>query len=656
MNKLTLLVFLLLGSSSVFSQNDVLLNISGEVVTTEEFNLVYNKNNSSAQAIDPKTKEEYLDMYINFKLKVKEAESLGMDTASGFVKELAGYRRQLAAPYLTDNKVTESLIREAYDRKKEDVNAWHILIACDADAAPKDTFDAWIQCKKIKEGITNPAEEFSQKAKEFSKDPSALQNGGDLGYFNVFQMVYPFETAAYTTLKGEISDPVRTRFGYHLLWVKDKRPARGEIRVAHIMVKSAENEVPEEADKKEQKINELYEKLKAGEEFETLANQYSDDKGSAPKGGELPWFGTGRMVKSFEDAAFSLENDGDYSAPIKTRFGWHIIKRLEKKELGSYEELKTELKTKVEKDGRGNKSKDAFYKRAKEEYAFKSNAKSIAAVAALIDRSYFERTWKVGDNFSDKNQMVFSLTDKKYKKEKKSFTQRDFAEFVENDKTFQRLPVVDSTVVINKLFEAFVNQRLSDFENERLEYKYPKFKALIQEYHDGILLFDLMDQKVWGKAVSDSAGLASYFEKNKENYKWGERVDAILFSCADSSVVSQCKSILKSQIDSGINISEISSELNKKSQLAVSIEEKKFLKEDNPIIDQIKWKPGFSEVIDKDNRLWFAYVKEVLPVQNKTLEEARGSSISGYQDYLEKEWLKQLRVKYPVQVFKENLN
>ncbi|MGB0402638.1 MAG: peptidylprolyl isomerase [Salibacteraceae bacterium] len=656
MNKLTILVVLLLSSSVLFSQDNVLLNISGEVVTTEEFNLVYNKNNSSAQAIDPKTKEEYLDMYINFKLKVKEAESLGMDTAKGFVKELSGYRRQLASPYLTDNNVTESLIREAYDRKKEDVNAWHILIACDADAAPKDTFDAWIQCKKIKEGITNPSEEFSKKAKEFSKDPSAVQNGGDLGYFNVFQMVYPFETAAYNTPKGEISEPVRTRFGYHLLWIKDKRPARGEIRVAHIMVKNNENDTPEESVKNEQKINEIYQKLKAGEKFETLASQYSDDKGSAPKGGELPSFGTGRMVKSFEDAAFSLENDGDYSAPVKTRFGWHIIKRLDKKEVGEYEDLKDELKTKVEKDGRGNKSKDAFFMRAKEEYAFKSNAKSIAAIAALINRSYFERTWKVGDNFMAKNKVVFSLTDKKYKKEKKSWTQRDFAEFVENDKTFQRLPVVDSTVVINKLFDAYVNQKLTEFEDERLEFKYPKFKALVQEYHDGILLFDLMDQKVWGKAVSDSTGLANFFENNKESYKWNKRADAILFSCSDSLVVSRSQSILKAQLDSGINTVKISEALNKESQLSVNINEKKFQAEENSIIDQVDWKVGFSKVIEKDNRLWFVYIKEVLPVQNKTLEEARGSVISGYQDYLEKEWLKELRTKYPVQVFKENLN
>ena len=272
-------------ASQIFAQSEVLIEIGDDKITTEDFNLVYNKNNSSAQAIDPKTKEEYLEMYINFKLKVKEARDAGMDTMPSFIQELSGYRGQLAEPYLTDQHVTEELIKEAFNRMQFDVNAHHILINVGPDASPKDTFDAFIKCQKIKLELTNPETQFAEMATKHSNDPSAAKNGGDLGYFNVFQMVYPFESAAYTTEVGKISEPVRTRFGYHLLWIKDKRPARGEIQVAHIMVKTEDGENEESLAKKKQKADEIYKKLLIGADFDELAKQYSDDKGSSANGG-----------------------------------------------------------------------------------------------------------------------------------------------------------------------------------------------------------------------------------------------------------------------------------------------------------------------------------------------------------------------------------
>lgn len=653
--KRSILIALVCGFAlSGFGQSPVLIDIAGDQITVEEFNMVYNKNNSSAQAIDPKTKEEYLDMYINFKLKVKEAEELGMDTVPNFVRELSGYRKQLAAPYLTDQNVTEELIKEAYDRKQYDVNAWHILIGVKEDAAPKDTFDAWIECQKIKRDLTDPKKQFAAVAVEKSQDPSAQKNMGDLGYFNVFQMVYPFETAAYTTPVGEVSEPIRTRFGYHLVYVNDKRPARGEIHVAHIMVNDKGDDNAD-SKKKEQKINEIYDQLEQGANFEALAKQYSDDRGTSSNGGVLPWFGTGRMVPNFEDAAFGLEKDGDYSKPIKTRFGWHIIKRLEKKEMPAYEDIKAELKNKVTRDGRGNKSKEAFYSRIKQEYGYKEYPKAIENLATYIDKDFALRKWKVNEKFTAKAKPVFALNDKTYKKEKASYSQWDLGLYMEGDKRYQRMPLADSLVIVNSSFEAFVNKTLVEFENARLEAKYPKFNALMQEYHDGILLFDLMDDKVWSKAIKDSTGLEDFYEKNKENYKWDKRSQAYIISCADALIAQTARSMIEAQGDS-VNMDSIVNMLNADSQLAISVKTNKYSRGDNELVDQYGWTKGISSFINQDGRWVFVFVEEILEPQPKELNETRGAVVSDYQDQLEKSWIEELRKKYPVTVYKEVLN
>ena len=642
-------------TSQIFAQSEVLIEIGDDKITTEDFNLVYNKNNSSAQAIDPKTKEEYLEMYINFKLKVKEARDAGMDTMPSFIQELSGYRGQLAEPYLTDQNVTEELIKEAFNRMQFDVNAHHILINVGPDASPKDTFDAFIKCQKIKLGLTNPETQFAEMATKHSNDPSAAKNGGDLGYFNVFQMVYPFESAAYTTEVGKISEPVRTRFGYHLLWIKDKRPARGEIQVAHIMVKTEDGENEESLSKKKQKVDEIYKKLLIGADFDELAKQYSDDKGSSANGGELPMFGTGRMVKSFEDGAFSLKKDGDISEPIQTKYGWHILKRLKKKPIPSYEETKADLKVKVTRDGRGVKSKDAFYARVKLDYNYKPNWKNIDQVASFIDEEYAAHNWRAEDKLKGKSKSIFTLMDKKYVNEKASFNQMELAIRIENDKRFQRKPIVDSIVIVHTIYEEMVKEKLLVFENTRLEAKFPKFKALTQEYHDGILLFDLMDKKVWSKAVQDSSGLLAFYENTKQNYTWEERADAHVFSCANEMGAKEAKAMLESQMDTSLNLVAISNKINEKSQLEISISSGPYKKGDNDFVDQYGWKSGITDIIEKDGRWIFTYTVTLLKPAPKELEEARGLVISAYQDKLEIDWIKELRNKYPIAVNKEFL-
>ncbi len=649
--------FLYLTTIGQNSNDPILLKVNSEEVRLSEFEAVYNKNNANAQAIDPKSKTEYLDLYINFKLKVAEAEQLGMDTSKKFVNELAGYRRQLAAPYLTDQTVTESLIREAYDRSKFDINAYHILVQVDENASAKDTLKALKKINALRKKVKVPANDFEKIARTSSEDPSAVNNGGDLGYFSSFQMVYPFETAAFNTPVGSVSEPIRTRFGYHLVYVKDKRPARGEIRASHIMVKIENEGDMEDINFTKLKIDEIYEKLKAGEKFESLAREFSDDKGSASNGGELPWFGTGRMVPAFENAAFGLKKDGDFSEPVRSRFGWHIIKRLEVKKTPEFEEIEDELKKKVTRDGRGKKSKSSFYNKIKKEYNYKFNEKNFKAMNKTIDDNYFSQKWIASEKAKGMDKVIFTLEDTKHVPAIKTVTQADFADFMEKNKKYQRTPKLDAGLITNLLFKDFLNQSLTLFEDARLEKKYPDFGALMQEYHDGILLFDLMDQKVWSMAVKDTTGLKKFYEANKTNYMWPDRLDATLYSCADKKLAKKTyKTAKKMMKKSTYNEDSLLALINAESQLNLTIEDSKFEKGENDFIDQLDWsKEGFTKITESNGKYRFTYIKEFLPAVPKQLDEAKGIFISAYQDQLEEDWLKELKSKYKVEVYKEVL-
>jgi peptidyl-prolyl cis-trans isomerase SurA len=486
---------LIFGSST--AQNSIggdpeLLNIAGKPITKSEFMTVYMKNNTKAQATDPKSVEDYMELFINFKLKVKAAEDLGMDTISTFKNELEGYRKQLAQPYLVDNEVTDQLLKEAYERMKTDIHASHILIKCEPNALPKDSLAAYNKAIDARKRLLK-GEPFAKVAKAISDDPSAKENGGDLGFFSSLQMVYPFESAAYNTEQGKISMPVRTRFGYHVIQVLEKRKNPGTMVAAHIMVKCAQGASSEDSLKSRKKIDEIMGKLKAGEKFAELARQFSDDKGSAKRGGELPAFGTGRMVPEFEKAAFALPADSAVSEIIKTQYGWHIIKRISRKELAAYDEMKAEIKSKVTKDSRSQKSKDSKLAAIKKDYGFKETLPARDEITALVDTTFFEGKWQ-SEKARALKKNLFSIGEKNY-------TQSDFVKFLETRQT--KRPKIDITQLVRDQYSIFLNESLLSYEESKLASKYPDYKALLQEYRDGILLFDLTDKNVWSKAVKD---------------------------------------------------------------------------------------------------------------------------------------------------------
>jgi peptidyl-prolyl cis-trans isomerase SurA len=639
---------LLLAASTVQAQNDpVLLTVGNTQVTKSEFESVYRKNNTK----DDNTKEsleKYLELYINFKLKVKEAEELGMDTAANFKNELSGYRKQLAQPYLTDKDVNDKLLKEAYDRMSWDVRASHILVKVGENALPKDTLEAWNKIMKIRQRIMK-GEDFNKVAREngISDDPSAKDNGGDLGYFTSMQMVYPFETAAYTTKPGEISMPVRTRYGYHIIKVHDKRPAQGEVQVAHIMVKAPLGMPAADSVNAKNKIEELYGKLQKGESFEELAKTYSDDKPSAKKGGELPWFGTNKMPFEFEQASFALKSNGDYSQPVKTRYGWHIIKRLGKKDLPKFDEVKNDLKTKVSKDSRSQQGRQSLVAKLKKEYGYTEalNKKKFTALDgyySVIDTSFFEGKWNAQKAANLKAPM-FTLAGKTY-------TQEQFTQYLQKHQSKRQK--TDVKEVVNALYRQWVDETIIAYEETQLEKKYPEFKALMQEYRDGILLFELTDKKVWSKAVKDTVGLKAFYEKNKENYKWDERADATIYTAADEKIAKEARKMLsKNKTEK-----QVLEALNKTSQLNLQAESKVFSKGENSMVDA-SWNPGISADKKLENgKISFVVVHKLLKPEVKTFTEAKGLVTADYQNHLEKEWLEELRKKYKVDVRKEVLS
>ena len=625
-------------------EDPIMLIVGGDAVTRAEFESIYRKNNSKDTASSRKALEEYLQLFINFKLKVKAAKVAGKDTAKAFQTELKGYRRQLAQPYLTDKNVNDKLIQEAYDRSKKDVKASHILISLPSEPLPKDTLAAYTKAIKIRERLMK-GEDFAILARQNSDDPSAKQNDGDLGYFTSMMMVYPFESAAYLTPVGEISAPVRTKFGYHILKVTNVRDAQGQVHVAHIMVKNPENAKDSIIAENKKKIDEINSKIKKGDDFGQLASQFSDDRSSGKNGGQLPWFGTGKMVPEFEKVAFELKNDNEVSEPFRTPYGWHIVKRLERKGVQSFDEVKAELKSKISKDSRSQLSSDAVIARVKKENGFTEDFKSLDEFILKVDTSFLNGRWK-SDGVKTMLKPIFVLG-------KEASTQYDFAEFLVQNQSRQ---TKDNNLeaLVRKSYDYFKNEKVKAYEDVRLEQKYPEFRMLMQEYRDGIMLFEITDENVWSKALKDTIGLEEFHKQNLANYMWGNRVEAVVYKSKDVKIAKATRKLVAKRAKKGTTIDAIRAEVNETSQLNLQTEKGSFSKGDNETVDGVNWVLGISaDKVNADGSVTFVEITKVLEPTPKTLQEARGLITADYQTYLEQNWIKELQSKYPVEVKRE---
>jgi peptidyl-prolyl cis-trans isomerase SurA len=722
-----------------------LVKIGSESISTKDFAYVYDKNNGkSVDAYSKASLDEYLNLYTKFKLRVVEAESMGLDTTAAFKSELAGYEKQLAQPYLTEKGVTEMLVKQAYDRMKEEIRASHILVLCSPDADPKDTLVAYNKITAIREKYLK-GEDFGKLAVEYSEDPSAKTNKGDLGYFTALSMVYEFEEAAYSTKVGSVSKPVRTKFGYHLVKVVDRRPSQGQIHVAHIMARYSQGMSKEDSILAKNKIDEIYKELQSGKDWNMLCSEFSDDVNSKANGGELQWFSTGKMIPTFENAAYTLATPGQYTKPIQTPYGWHIIKLLERKPLGTFAELEPSIRAKVTKDSRSDLNKKMLITRLKKENTFTENKKGIDYAISKADSSLLVGNWAFQQ--SDKNNVtVFTINKNKY-------TAEDFFAYIfVNQRAVKN--TTPSTYMRNVLYTNFVNASLVDYEEAHLSDKYVDYKMLSKEYHDGILLFQLMEEKVWNKASTDTAGLRKYFNENSSKYTWGERAHAYIFSAIDQATLdkvaidfksanypvkeqpfdnisftknnasinaagkaqlnkaitllrkdkqycltinlskdhSENASILTHRKDSIVafmhnaGISEeklvftnastpparkteaqrqvdrfasiqlstsskkyLETKYNSPTPLTLQVTEGMFGKNENELINKCSWTEGNCTFVH-NNRYYLIVIDRIEQPRNKTFEESRGLVISDYQGYLESEWIKELKKKYPVEV------
>lgn len=621
--------------------DDIILTIDNEPITKEAFEAIYRKNNKDTIFTQAEL-DEYMELFINFKLKVKEAEALGMDTAKTFIEELKGYREQLSRPYLVDSETTEVLMKEAYERKKTEVNASHILIKLPDNPTPADTLAAYNKIFEIKKRI-DAGEDFEELAMQLSEDPSAKTNKGNIGYFSALQMVYPFENAAYNIKVGEVEGPVRTRYGYHLVKINDTRKAGGEVRVAHIMVRVEEADPKEVQENMKERIKEIQERLDNGEDFSILAKKFSDDRSTAAKGGELPPFASGKMVSEFENASFALENPGDISEPIRSPYGWHIIKLLEIIPLPTYEAMEKELKSRISKDSRSEITKNSFINKLKKEYEYTEFKKELKPFYSAVDTSIYSGNWNYDEKDFKKNKALFTLDGKTYR-------QQDFADYLVEHQSSSRQGA-NVNAYVDDSFNHWVNESIMVYENSRLEAKHPAFKSLINEYRDGILLFDLTDKKVWSRAVQDSAGLADFYEKYKEDFMWTKRLAVDIYTSPDMALANQVKKLL----ENGKNQDEVMMAVNKESKLNVKVESGQFEKGDRALLDDITWEKGIYGPLEKDAQVFIIQVKEVLPESPKQFNEARGIITAAYQKHLEEMWIKELRDKYEVEINKDVL-
>ena len=639
------------------AQSSDVLDIAGERVSLDDFQHVYGKNNRdsvySVEALD-----DYMELFINFKLKVREAEAMGMDTAEAFIKELAGYRSQLARPYLVDGDLLDTMVEEAYERKGMEVRASHILVSVDDNATPADTLAAWNRIQGIRARVTS-GEDFEAvaRSKNGSDDPSAASNGGDLGWFTAFQMVYPFECAAFNTREGEVCKVVRPRFGYHILNVVGKRKARGEVQVAHIMVRMPSDAPEDQVANAEGRIQEVKRLLLSGESFESLALKYSEDPSTANKGGLLPWFGTGKMVESFEDAAFGLEEPGDLAGPVRTDYGFHLLKLMDKKTLPTFEESRRELSKKVRRDSRAEITKTSFVRALKGEYgATVSNRRreALKAAAIQVDSLFYPGHPLEGVRKSELGRTLFSVAGSPR-------TVEDFLTWANAGK----IRNVDrpQAEMVSEEIDNYVAQELLAYEDTQLEAKHNDFRLLMEEYHDGILLFELTDQKVWSRAVKDTTGLMEFHGQNRNEFMWEERLDAGIHTCEDAKIAKKVRKELRKNSD----IEGLRRELIADRPLALRNEIGKFVEGENGWADRAfealrdgslaPDKHGLTilETTEGGDQIILVHVKEHMMPMPKALDECRGQAIAAYQDHLEKEWIMELRRKYPHDINREAL-
>ncbi len=633
------IVFSSLYCNAQINKDEVLFTVDSEKVLASEFIRVYNKNLDLVKDESQKDIDNYLDLFVDYKLKLQEAKELGLNEKPEYLREFSNYRKQLAKNFLTDTQVTESLVKEAYERISYEVNAGHVLIRLPEDAPAEDTLKAYNEIIKLRKRVLN--EGFETVKKEVHNGQTIFAE--DLGWFGGFRMVYAFESAAFNTPVGELSQPFRTRFGYHVVKIFDKRKSRGEVEVAHILV-STKSKTTDTIQNPEDRIKEIYTKLQQGEKFENLAKQFSDDKSSANKGGKLSAFSSGQLnSKEFEETAFGLENKGDYSQPVKSEIGWHIIKLIEKKPVGSFDEMRGQLELKVKRDSRSKLINESFTKKIKDYYKVSDNKEALNYFNTVVTDSFFKRTWEIPQTL-DKEKSLNKIGEKE-------ITYLDFANYLLNaqrkNRSQKQIPDL-----VNDYYQEFINSSVLKYYEDNLEEENQEFANIVSEYRDGLLLFELMESEIWNAAKKDSLGLKSFYDKNQNNYFLNERIDAIVASSPNEKVIAKTSKLLSN----GSTEDKIKEALNKKGKVNVIFTSGIMDKNHQALPSDFDFKTGVSKIYKHNDSFIVCQVNKILPKEQLSFEDARGRVVTDFQDQKEKSWMQTLHDTYKVVINKEVLN
>lgn len=639
-SRILIFVFLIAPYFLIAQTKDVLFTIDDNPYYTDEFIRVYNKNLDLVKDDSQKDLDKYLELFLGYKLKVQKANKVGLQYGTNYQNELKSYRNQLSKNYVNDSKVTNELVKEAYDRLQQEIRASHILVLLDEGATPEDTLKAYNKILDIKRRL-DAGEDFVTVAKQTSEDPSVKDNNGDLGYFSAFRMVYPFENATYKTNVGKVSKPFRTRFGYHIVKVVDKRINRGEVTVAHIMILKNTDEAQNA--KAKSTIEDIYQKIQQGESFETLAQQFSEDKSSAPKGGVLQRFGSGQLSsEEFENVAFELKDKNQISKPFESQFGWHIVKLIEKHPVRTYDEMKSELEEKIRKDERSLLITNSLAKKLRNKYSILKDVKILVKIKAVVTDEFYAQTWAANDKTKEIKGIVLTIN-----KDKK-INANQFVDFIIG-KQKSNIKTKPISRLVDELFEKFIDEQLIAYYNENLENEFPDFKNIMEEYRDGLLLFDLMEKEIWNRAKNDTLGLSEYFKNNISNYQWKKRYNLDILSSTDSKVIEKVQKLLKK----GKSIDYIKEQLNKDGKVNV-MSKSGLYEEDYDVLPQFKdLSKGVSAIVSKDKYYFVLNVIDEKPAGAKELSECRGKVISDYQQYLENHWVDELKKEFKISINQE---
>lgn len=620
----------------------LLFTYGNNKVTKSEFLRMYTKNVSNQKPdFSEKALREYLTLYSRFKMKVSEAEKAKLDTIPNIQNELSSYKKQLAKTYMTDGEITDKLVKEAYERMKKDVRVSHILL--NFPKMDEDTSTVYRRIDSLYQ-VLQKGMDFSALAAAASEDKPSASKGGDIGYFTAMQIPsYPFENMAYQTPVGSYSKPFRTAFGYHIIKKTAERPARGEMQVAQIMLNVRKSEGEAGDLKAKQRIDSILTALRGGADFDMMVERFSDDKFSQNTKGVLATFGVGQMDPAFEDAAFALKTPGEYSNPVRTEYGYHIIKLIGKTPLRPFDTIKNDLKKRVEKDGRIEVAKEQYTYKLKQKLAYKDYPAALTELINAIPDSTLRNGTYQGGDYGRFTKKLFEMSGTVY-------TQADFANYIQD---FTKGKIYGAKeVTLRSLFKNYSEKALYDYQENKMLDENLEYKNLVTEYRDGIMLFELTDKNVWNKALVDTNGLKAFYETRQSRYQWPASVKAVYYKCADEEYAKKVTKALadpanaKATPDEIVKIASGDGVQNKVYYESGKFEQTRFKGampyKANTVSAPYRNDDGSYVVLD---------VKEVYnEATQKTLSEARGFVISEYQEYLEKQWIADMEARYPVKV------